>query len=56
MEKEIIDTGLTGKFSTVILRDEDRECIMDAGDYSYFRVHEGMTDREIFDFGLTGVV
>lgn len=52
IEKDIIETGFVSPHKTIILRDTDKgmESIMSAIDYSFFRINEGMNDREIMEF------
>lgn len=56
INKNIIDAGLITFYPVVVLSDENSEVIMDRDDYSYMRINEGMTDREIFNFAGAGVV
>ena len=50
MHKQLINTGLTGDHFSVVLSDGFNDVILDVPDYSYFRIHEGMTDQEIMNF------
>lgn len=56
--KRIINAGLTGFFPVVVLTDENNteEIILDRDDYSFFRMSEGMNDREIYNFAIAGMV
>jgi hypothetical protein len=61
--KKIIDAGLTRYYPVVVLRDESApdvestsEVILDRKDYSDMRLKEGLTDQEIFNFALTGMI
>ena len=48
--KELISTGLTGNSRSVILSDGITDVILNASAYSDFRIKEGMSDKNIFDF------
>lgn len=50
ISKTIINAGLTSYFPVIVLSDENSEVILDSADYTAFRIHEGMTDREIMNF------
>lgn len=52
ISKEVIDAGLTGFYPVVVLSDESTGTAVhvDGYDYSYFRINEGMNDREIMNF------
>lgn len=62
--KEIINAGLTRFYPVVVLRDQSvqtadqipDEVIMDRDDYADMRLNEGMSDQEIFNFALTGMI
>ena len=64
IEKEIINAGLTRFYPVVVLRDQSvqtddqipDEVILDRDDYSHMRLNEGMSDQEIFEFALTGMI
>jgi hypothetical protein len=62
--KEIINAGLTRFYPVVVLRDQSvqnadqpsNEVILDRDDYSSMRLNEGLSDQEIFNFALTGMI
>ena len=58
ISKTIINAGLTGYFPVVVLTDENNteEIILDRDDYSHMRINEGMSDRDIYNFAVAGMV